>query len=153
MYPLWPLTRTRMDLQDDLSAVERLGVAPLRLDPAQPQERRERVRGEPVVVLLRLETVHEDPDLLLAGRLVELNEEIGVADVAVVLHDFVLEDQVIPVRIPRQLGHQAMVLVELVAIRREDDVRRCLDIQAFEDVLVALADFTAEFFSYHGESV
>src|SRR5437773_839324 len=139
MYPLWPLTRTRMDLQDDLSAVERLGVAPLRLDPAQPQERRERVRGEPVVVLLRLETVHEDPDLLLAGRLVELNEEIGVADVAVVLHDFVLEDQVIPVRIPRQLGHQAMVLVEIVAIRREDDVRRRLDLQPFEELLDTLA--------------
>src|SRR5882724_2563514 len=139
MYPLWPLTRTRIGLHDHLSAVERLGVASLRLDPAQPQERQERVRGEPVVVLLRLEAVHEDPDLLLAGCLVELNEEIGVTDVAVVLQDLVLEDEVIPVRIPRQLRHQAMVLVEIVAIRREDDVRRRLDLQPFEEFLDALA--------------
>ena len=53
---------------------------------------------------------------------VRWHERIGRADVPVVLRDLVLEDQVVAERVPRQLGDEAMVLVQIGALVREDQV-------------------------------
>ena len=47
----------------------------------------------------------------------------GVAEVAVVLRDLVLEDQVVAPRVPRELADEPVILVEVVAGVREDQLR------------------------------
>ena len=50
-------------------------------------------------------------------------EEIGDSQIAVILDDFVLKDEMIPEGVPRQFGNEAMILMEVVAIMREYDIR------------------------------
>ena len=52
----------------------------------------------------------------------ERHEQVGVAEVSVVLRDLVLGDEVIAERVPRQLADRAVVLVVVVAAMGEDDV-------------------------------
>ena len=61
-------------------------------------------------------------NLPVAGRPVERNEGVGRAQITVVLRDLVFENQVIPERIPGQVRHQPMVLMQVVAGMREDHV-------------------------------
>ena len=51
------------------------------------------------------------------------HEDVRAAEVAVVLRDLVLEDQVVAERVPGQLADEPVVLVEVVPRVREDEVR------------------------------
>ena len=73
-------------------------------------------------IFLGLEVLQNSLDFLLAGRLIQMYEEIGGAQIAVILWNFILQDQVISKRIPGQLAHKAMILVQVVAAVGEDDV-------------------------------
>ena len=70
-----------------------------------------------------------------AVALVEGDEDVRRAEVAVVLRDLVLEDQVVTPRVPRELGHQAMVLVPVVAVVGEDQVGIHVGLELLEVVL------------------
>ena len=60
----------------------------------------------------------------------------GDAEIAVVLRHLVLEDQVVAKRVPRELGGEPVVLVEVVAGMRQDEV--WVDpLQLLEDILDA----------------
>ena len=67
------------------------------------------------------------------------DEDVRRAEVAVVLRDLVLEDQVIAERVPRQLAGVAVVLMQVVPLVREDEVGRHLALQLLEPVLDAAA--------------
>src|SRR6185503_7546458 len=81
----------------DLASVERLRESGSRagLNAAQPHQREEGVLGEPVLVALRREALDHRARLALRGRRVDRDEEVGRAEIAVVLGDLVLEDQVV----------------------------------------------------------
>ena len=74
-------------------------------------------------------------DLAFRYPSLEVNEDVRRAEVAVVLRDLVLEDQVVAERVPRQLRSQAVVLMQIRAAVREDQVRRDLRLQLLEEVL------------------
>ena len=59
----------------------------------------------------------------------------GRTEIAVVLGNLVLEDQVVAPRVPRQLASQPVVLVQVVALMSEDQVRRELRLEAVEELL------------------
>ena len=65
----------------------------------------------------------KQPELLLDERLVERDEDVRTAEIAVVLRDLVLEDQVVAERVPRELAGEPVVLVEVVPRVREDEIR------------------------------
>src|SRR5262249_55329259 len=165
MYPLWPVTRMRMswmssaakrkcgrcvrqisELQRDLPTVKRFRIprGGFGLDPANPQERQERIRCEPVLVLLTLEALHEHGDLLLTGRLVEMHEDIRGAQVAVVLQNLVLEDHLVTKGVPRHLRHEPMILVKVVAEVREHEVGLDSHLELFEECLDLLTNVREE---------
>ena len=108
----------------ELAPVEALGQAARRsrLHPAQPQQREEEVFREPLLRPLRAEALEQCLDLAPRDRLLEVDEDVGRAEVAVVLGDLVLEDQVVAEGVPGQLGDEPVVLVAVVVGVREDEV-------------------------------
>src|SRR5271166_6396221 len=128
--------------QDGLAAIEGLGISCRRvgLHPAEPEDRKKGLFVEPLLLALRLEAVDDDLDLAGAGRFFQRNEEVGRAQVAVVLRDLILQDQVAPARVPREVRDQAVVLVPVVAVVGEDQIGAKLPLQGLELIL----DLTAE---------
>ena len=63
------------------------------------------------------------PDLAPADVLGERHEKARSTQVSVVLWNLVLEDHVIPERVPDELGHGAVVLMGVVARGGEDQIR------------------------------
>jgi hypothetical protein len=62
-------------------------------------------------------------NLCFAKCFIQAHEEIGRSEIAVILGNFVLEDQMIAESIPRKFRYQAMVLMQISAIVSEDEIR------------------------------
>src|SRR2546427_2672478 len=88
--------------------------------PAQTEERPEELLREPALLDLAGEVRQDRVDSAAAEGLLKRHEDVRCPEIAVVLRDFVLEDEVIPEGVPRQLRDQSMILVEVVAIVRQD---------------------------------
>src|SRR4051812_31690444 len=90
---------------DQLAGVEGLGQAVPRvaLDPADPQDRLERLGSEPMFRPLRLETTKENIDLPPRGFGGQRNVQVRHSKIPFVLRYFVLEYEVVPERVPGQL--------------------------------------------------
>src|SRR2546430_14041022 len=73
--------------------------------------------------------------LRVACALVERHVPIGSPEIAVVLGDLVLENQMVAKRVPGQLGDETVILMVVTAIMREDDVGNRLTLERFEEVL------------------
>jgi hypothetical protein len=63
----------------------------------------EGIAGKPVLSRLRLKMLKEQVDFASTDFLGERDENVGTAQVAVVLENFVLKNDVIPERVPRQV--------------------------------------------------
>src|SRR3989344_5523455 len=140
-------SQARMPLSDDcLFAIESLGVAAggVRFDTPDSEERQKSVLREPVFLPLRLVTAHEMIQLATAESLVELDEKVRRPHVSVVLEYLVFKDQVIAKAVPREFRDEPMVLMQIVAIVGEDQVRLHSAPQFFEIVLDLLADVREE---------
>ncbi len=72
--------------------------------------------------------------LRCADRLVERDETVRRAEVAVELRNLVLQNQVIPERVPGQIRQHAVILVPVVPIVRQHEVRSTR-LQRLEDRL------------------
>ena len=98
-----------------------LGAA---LDATQPGQPEERLRAEPVSVALGRVRRDQQVGLLPSGPCRDVDVEVRPAQVAVELGDLELEDQVVAERLPGQLADEPVVLVEVVAVVGQDEVRR-----------------------------
>src|SRR5262249_36477447 len=85
-----------------------------------------------------------DLHLLPGDGLGEVDEEIRRSQVPLVLGDLVLEDQVVAERVPGELGHQPVVLVEIFATVGQDEVGRVLPFELLEELLDLGADVGEE---------
>src|SRR5689334_6922087 len=68
-------------------------------------------------------------------RLLEARKDVGPSKVAVVLGDLVFENEMAPERVPRELRNHSMVLVQIVLVVREDQIRLDLPLQNLQVVL------------------
>ena len=68
-----------------------------------------------------------------------MDEQVRRTEIAVVLRDLVLEDQVVAPRVPGELAGQPVVLVQVGALMGEDHVGRELGLQALEERLDGVA--------------
>ena len=84
--------------------------------------RPEELLVEPVLAALAREVLARAARSSPRRRLVERDEEVGRAEVAVVLRDLVLEDEVVAERVPGELAGQPVVLVQVLARVGEDEV-------------------------------
>src|SRR5690349_4370733 len=110
------------------------------LDSAKTHQSVERLRGEPALVALRAERFHEVIHFPLTHAFVERDEEIRTPEPSVVLRNLVLQHQMIAERVPGELGHHAMILVQITTIVREDQIPCGLRLQLLEELLDLAAD-------------
>ena|SRR5438093_11404223 len=106
----------------------------VRFESAQPQNRKEGILGKPVLMFLACEALDDILDFFMTDRIVQMNEKIGRADVSIVLDDFVFQDKVIPECVPSQLRYEAVVLMKVVPIMRQDEIRSAFSLEFFEEV-------------------
>ena len=113
---------------DYLSDIKCLSVAGRRatLHPPQSQESAKYILREPLLMLLGCEVVKDVFDLESANAFVQADERVRRSNVSVVFGNLILENEMITKRIPCQIGDHAMILVQIVAIVSEDDIRRHL---------------------------
>src|SRR4051812_35298549 len=97
-----------------------------RLDSTQPHQTEERVFREPVLGTLRAEVLEEQFSFAASDGFVEMHKEVRQAEIAIEFRDFVLKNQMIAERVPRQFANQPMILVQVGAVVREDYIRRWL---------------------------
>ena len=89
---------------------------------------------------LRSEVLHQVLHFCGANRLAQRNEKIWGAEIAVIFRDFVLQDHVIAIRVPRQLAQEPVILVQVVAEMRENQIRFKGTFQLLKIVLNLAAD-------------
>jgi len=75
-----------------------------------------------VLAALRLEARHQVLNLAITNLPVKRHKTVGGAKIAVILGDFVFENLMIPEAIPGQFTKDAVVLVQVLAEVREDQV-------------------------------
>src|SRR5215469_2120744 len=111
-------------LHDRLAAIKAFSKSAFGLcfHPPDSKNGAKRIFGKPWLAGLGVERTQNVRDLTLAKRLIETHEEIGCSPIAIVLRNFIFEDQVIPEGVPRQLRNQPVILMEIVAMVSEDEI-------------------------------
>src|SRR5689334_5264687 len=125
-----------------LIAIEafRVSVFGIALHAAKPHQSQESFLLEPVFALLGAEGLEQKPQLFPVNSVFERNEEVGRSHIAVVLRDLILQNHVVPEGVPGQLRDQAVVLMRILAVMGEDEIRRDLPLQLLEHRLDLAAD-------------
>src|SRR4029078_9959074 len=90
--------------------------------PAPTHQPDEELAVEPVLSLLTVKVRRQKLQLLVNVVRRQRNVEIRAAHVSVPFRELVLEDQMIPERVPGQFADQPVVLVEVVPSVREDEL-------------------------------
>src|SRR5262245_46786595 len=111
-------------LQHHFPTVKRLGIAAwgVAFHPPQTHQGKKSVLLEPVFAVLGLKGVHDVGDLPLVYFRFERYELARLSHVAVVLWNFILENQMVAKCIPGHICDQAMVLVSVLAVVSKDEV-------------------------------
>src|SRR5262245_32176665 len=106
---------------------------------AQPQQRPERLLVEPLSPRLGWEHLKQALDLVLAEILCKRHEQIGPPKVAVIFHDLVFENHVVSPGVPGQLRDETVVLMPVVVVVGQDEVRHKARLEILEGFLKQLA--------------
>src|SRR4051794_27197673 len=117
-----------------LAAIECLCVsaAGARFHPAKPHQTQERVPVKPVFPDLRFEAFENIPELFFTDGLIQLQKNAGPPQIAVVFWNLVLENHVIPERVPCQFVQQPVILVRISVPVRENQIGRYLLLELLE---------------------
>src|SRR5262249_27420554 len=109
---------------DELAGVERFGPAlwSIALDGAHRHDSAKRLGPKPRAPGLGVEMLDEQLDLAVGDALGKGNEHVGRPEVPLVLGDFVLQNHVASERVPRELGHEPVVLVHVLSAMAKNDV-------------------------------
>lgn len=121
--------------EDELSAIERFGVPGGGLHSTKPQYGTKRFFVEPVLSALRGIAIHQLPDLPVDIALIEDDKPRGAAQISIILGDLILQDEVISECVPGQLREQPVILVKVMLVMREYDVRVTVFLELLEKVL------------------
>src|SRR5262249_10711196 len=145
----FPITVPRCDpgsyhrspaLPYDLADRERLGPRRVALDAAEAEDRLERRGPEPRARRLAGERGEDVLHLSPRHRVGKGHVEVGRRELALVLGDLVLEDEVVAPGVPREARDLRVVLMQVVAVVREDDVGGDASLERLERVLELGAD-------------
>jgi hypothetical protein len=77
-----------------------------------------------MLVPLRLEGVHDRADFFSGEFHFKRNKHARLAEISVIFGNLVLQNQVIPECVPGRFGYESMILMRVVAVMRENQIRR-----------------------------
>src|SRR3981081_1841749 len=110
----------------------RESAASIGLNAANPLQSQESVCGEPLLGPLRYERIESEIRLSVPGRWIEPHKKVRRSQIAIILGNLVFQDQMIAKRVPCQFADHPVVLVQVVPVVRQDQVRNKLRLQFFE---------------------
>src|SRR5712691_8115636 len=112
-------------LQAQFASVERFSEATwcTTFNAAEARNGFESILAEPGTGPLRCKTVQEAADLAVQVCRRDGDEHVRLTEIAVVFGYLVLQDQMRPKRVPRELTNQLVILVAIVQMMREDHIR------------------------------
>jgi hypothetical protein len=93
------------------------------LHSPQPQKGPKGIFREPVFLYLSFENLEDMLNLPAAHRLGQLHKKVGLSQITIIFWNFVFQNEFASKGIPGQIGDQTMVLVPIVAIMSQNDVR------------------------------
>jgi hypothetical protein len=79
-------------------------------------------------------------DLSPGNRFTQVDEEVRSAEIPIVFRNFIFENEMVPERIPGEFRNQAMILMQVQTLMREDEVGRDLCLQRLEEGFDVSAD-------------
>lgn len=88
-----------------------------------------------MLVTLCLEVTTQVGDFLLGDFVIQWNKEIGNSKVTIIFWNFILQYQVASKRVPRQIREHAMILMTVISIMGEDQVRLKSLLETFKILL------------------
>jgi len=91
---------------------------------ANAHEPEKSVLGEPLLIALRTKALHQEAHFARRGLRVQRDKEIGSSKVAIVLGNFVFQNEMIPPGVPNELIEDAVVLMQVMTGMGENDVWR-----------------------------
>lgn len=99
-------------------------------DSANAMHRDKGIAGKPMLRLLRFEMLHKQGNLLSAYFLGKRDEHVRAAKIPIIFQDLIFKNEVIPKRIPGEIGKHSVILVAIVPVMGEDEVgfEVCIDV-------------------------
>src|SRR5713101_6283350 len=113
----------------------RISAGTIRFDAPDSLQTHKGVRSEPLLRPLRRKRFQNVFGLLLARRAVQPDKQIGSAQVTIVLGNLVFQDQMAAKGVPSQFTDHPVILMQVVAAVRQNQVRRELLLQLLEFTL------------------
>src|SRR5437879_7614243 len=103
------------------------------LDAAQSRQRKKSVRSEPLLGSLRRKRIENVFYFALACSTVQPKINVWCSQITIILWDLVFQDQVIAKRVPSQFTNHAVILMQIMAVMRQNQVRSefCLQLLEF----------------------
>jgi len=122
--------------------VEAFGIPTRRitLHPAYAHQAKKGLTLEPAFRLLRLKRHKQIIDFCSVLFGVQWYKKIWPPKIPIIFRNLILENQMIPKRIPRKTGDLPMILVCVTTPMSEDDIRLDLAFQIFEEFFDLLAN-------------
>ena len=120
--------------KDELPRIERLSklTRGICVDTADTHQSLKGIGSEPLFVTLRFEAGGQVLDFAVTSFLIEIHVKIRVTKIAVIFENFIFEDQLIAPGVPGQLVDHSMILMEIIASVREDQIGRQRVFQLFK---------------------
>ncbi len=95
----------------------------------------EGLSGKPLPASLAGKFIHKITDLFVAYGLSQRNKDIRLPEISVILRNFKFEYLMMTKGIPRQVRYHSMILMQVVPIVREDQIRAYPLFKTFKETL------------------
>ena len=102
------------------------------LDTTKPLQSQKGFRGKPVLFSLRHKRAANIVCFALTSCAIQSYEKVRRSQIAVVLWNFVFQDEMVAKRIPRQFADDPVILVEVVTVMSKNQIGSELVFQFFE---------------------
>ena len=90
-----------------------------------PKDGKKRFLRKPMFIRLTAEPAKNGPNFFPTRFLLQVDQKIRRTKIPVIFRDFVLQDEMVPKCIPRQLRYQPMILMPVATIMDESRLSSC----------------------------
>src|SRR5712691_2848535 len=102
------------------------------LDATKPLQGQKGLRGKPMLFPLRRKRATNIAGFALTGIAIQPYEKVRRSQIAIVLWNFVFQDEMVAKRIPRQFADDPVILVEVVTVMSKNQIGSELVFQFLE---------------------
>jgi len=107
-------------------------VRRIRFDAPETLQSQEGILGKPLLGALGSKRLADISGFSFTSLAIQTHEEIWRAEIAIIFRDFVLQDEVVAKRIPSQFTDHSVILVKVIAVMGQNQIRLKLSLELFK---------------------